>query len=296
MPASHGHQFDASSPVGRHWLVHGVGFSVCDRNGRKLGVVEDVVVDPERHCAAELLMRRRGLVRRPRYVTIAPGAIESVLPGSQLFLVAAAERATVPTFGTRARTRALRLAVAARSAVLELARVFRLLARKVKRGLGIPAGVTARRSRRAGTAGAAAALRAAVVSRRAANTTAAAGIRAGGRVRREAPRVAAWLSARSHEAGRTTLTLLRSLGLALRRLARVVADVSVTAALLVVAALRRAAASATQPRKPPQQPGLDEAEWRTDADAPLARDTRGRRIVARRSPDADRAERRSRRR
>jgi hypothetical protein len=292
MPASHGHQFDASSPVGQHWLVHGVGFTVCDRNGRKLGIVEDVIVDPERHSAAGVLMRRRGIVRRPRYVTIEPGAIESVLPGPQLFLMASAERRTAPTFGARAKTRALRIAVGARAAVLELARVLRPLVRKVERGLGVAAAGTARRSRRAGHAVDAAAVRAAGVSRRTANTTAAAAVRAAGRTRREAPRVAGWLSARAREAVRSTLRALRSLGKALRRAARVAADVSVTAALLVVAASRRAAASAAQQRKSPPQPGSAGTEWRRDADAPLARDTRGRRIVARRSTDGDRAERR----
>lgn len=296
MPASYGHQFDASSPVGRHWLVHGVGFTVCDHTGRKLGVVEDVVVDPELHCASRVLVRRRGLVRRPRYVTVDPGVVESVFPGSQVFLVAAAERSTAPTVAATAKKRALRTAVSARAAVRELARVSRPVAGKIDRGLAAGVGVTARSSRRAANAVAVTAVRAAGLSRRAASTTAAAGGRGAARTRREAPRLEAWLSARAHEAGRSTLRVLRSLGVAVRKAARTLADLTVTAALLAVAASRRAAAWATQPRNPPQQSDPEATEWRRDADAPLVRDTRGRRIVARRSADGDRAERRSRRR
>ena len=51
MPVPDDYPFDASSPVLRYWLINGAGFAVCRADGRELGVVEDVVVDPLRQHA-----------------------------------------------------------------------------------------------------------------------------------------------------------------------------------------------------------------------------------------------------
>lgn len=81
-------RFEANSPVGRYWLIHGVDFTVCREDGRTLGVVEDVVVDPVRLCAEQLIVRRSGLVVRRRRATIDAGAVKAVVPASQVLLLA----------------------------------------------------------------------------------------------------------------------------------------------------------------------------------------------------------------
>jgi hypothetical protein len=117
------------------------------------------------------------------------------------------------------------------------------------------------------------------VSRRGAGTTADAAARAKGAVRRDAPRVAAWLLARAREAGRATLALLRFAGRSARSLARVLGDVAVLAAVGAAALWRRAEAalaeSRTAPPEPaPEPPDVEAPEWRRDADVPLARERR----------------------
>ena len=88
MRASDESHFDSRGPVGQYWLANGLDFTVCDGDGRRIGVVVHVVVDRRRQSAERLIVRRRGLVRRPRYVALNPHAVELVLPDSQLLLLA----------------------------------------------------------------------------------------------------------------------------------------------------------------------------------------------------------------
>jgi hypothetical protein len=254
MRASDDSHFDASGPVGRYWLANGLDFAVCDGEGRKLGVVAHVVVDRRRQSAERLIVRRRGLVRRPRYVALDPRAVASVFPDSQLFLLSAAkERVTPASRGTTA-PRAREVAVSAGSAVRGFGRASRPVVVALDRRIAAATHSTLRASRRGANAGADAAARAA------------------GGARREAPRLAAWLSARAHEARGVTVSALKA-----RSAARVLADLVVLAAMGVVATWRRAVQAAQEQRasseqRPHELPEPDAPEWRRDADAPLARE------------------------
>jgi hypothetical protein len=79
--------FEIDSNVGRYWLANGEGFDVVVEQGRRLGIVEDVVVNPLTHEVSSVVVRRRlsGLVRRPAKVAI--GDLTAVLPASRRFLV-----------------------------------------------------------------------------------------------------------------------------------------------------------------------------------------------------------------
>jgi hypothetical protein len=256
MHAPDDYPFDARGPVGRYWLVHGVGFTVCRADGRKLGVVEDVVVDPVRQYAERLIVRRRRVFLRRRKATFPASAIAAVAPGSQRFLVASARGASAAPVA-----RAIRCASAAALGLVREA--LRRLA-----GCLVVAGRLARRGASAGT-------RAVVVAAR--------------RARREAPRLESWLSAHAHATGRATATFLRFLGrsafAAAARLgaaalvaARVLGDLAVLAAVLAAAAWRKAAARSTTRTPPPDEhePAAADpvpSQSGGDADAPLSRET-----------------------
>ncbi len=222
MRASHDFRFDASSPVGQHWLVHGVGFTVCDSDGETLGVVEDIDVDPLQHRAARVLVRRRGLFARPRYVAIDSDAVESVLPGPRLFFVAAQQGASTAQH-TPHPTVTERVGGLARASRPPLAELDRRLA------VAVAATLRSRGAERAASA-------------EAIGSTAA-------RARRETPRLAAWLSARALESARAAVEVLRFLAAgALIGAARLLADLAVVTAVLVAYAGRRAAAGMQQAR------------------------------------------------
>jgi hypothetical protein len=256
MHAPDDYPFDAGGPVGRYWLVHGVGFTVYRADGRRLGVVEDVVVDPVRQHAERLIVRRRRALFRRRKATFPASAVEAVAPGSQRFLVASARGASAAPAA-----RAIR---GAGAAALGFAHE---LLRRLAGGL-VVAGRLARRGASAGTR--------AVVA-------------AAGRARREAPRLESWLSARAQATGRATATFLRFLGrsafAAAARLraaaliaARVLGDLAVLTAVLAAAAWRRAAARSTHRTPLPREHGPAAAdpvasESGSDADAPLSRET-----------------------
>lgn len=270
--------------MGRHWLIHGVGFTVRDPEGRRLGVVADVLVDPLRNRAERVLVRRPGLFRRPGHITIEARTIESVLPGARLFLVASTAEAAAPAAPPPTK-RAVRIGASAQARGRELARGARPLAGTLDRRLAAVVAVALQFSGRAASAGAAAT------------------VRAGGWARRESPRLAAWLRAGAQATGRVVLTLIRVLARAGLGGARMLADLAVLVAVAAVAAWRGAAARAQQARIPldqdPTEPDAVTTQWRSDVDAPLARDTRSgasMRPTGRRRPDEARSERSSRRR
>jgi len=264
MPASDHSHFDASGPVGRYWLANGVGFSVCDADGRKLGTVAHVVVDRRQQGAERLIVRRSGLIRRPRYVAIDPRAVESVLPDSELFVVpaeAGAVAASRATVGQRVR----RVALAVSTAIVALGRALRPAVAALDRRLALAAEATLRASRRGASAVAAAT----------ALTTA--------RTRREAPRLGAWLSARAREVRRLALVVLRFLDEGARSFARLLGDLTVLAAVGAAALWRRAEGALARQRSAPREehasetrapelPDPAEPDWRRDTDAPLARE------------------------
>ena len=249
MHAHDNSHFDARSPVGRHWLVHGVGFTVCDRDGRRLGVVEHVDVHPLEQRAERVLVRRRYLVRGPRYLVLDPRSVESVLPRSRVFLLPAAAKVTQPAPLAATRDRLGRAARSTGATVRSLGLAVRPVLAELDRRLAVAVGGASRLSRSAATA------------------TAEAAVAVAERVRRGAPRVAAWLSARARDIARGTMTVLHLLGAFLRFVARVLADLAVLAAVAVVAAWRSAAAAHAS-----RQRTL--ADRKSDADAPLARETR----------------------
>ena len=272
MRASDDSHFAATGPVGRYWLANGLDFTVCDGDDRRIGVVVHVVVDRRRQSAERLIVRRRGLVRRPRYVALNPHAVELVLPDSQLLLLAGTGAPAGPVAESRApaTARARGVAVSARAAFAALVRVSLPVVLALDRRLAAAAEATLRLAGR--TAGASADL---------AGRTAAA-------TRREAPRLDAWLTARAEENRRVTSTEFRRLGVAAQRFARLLGDVVVLAAVGVVAGWRRAEAARAErrttasreaPREAPTKaaprlPDPHPPEWRRDADAPLARERR----------------------
>jgi sporulation protein YlmC with PRC-barrel domain len=254
------HHFDASGPVGRYWLTNGAGFTVCGSDGRMLGVVAHVVVDPRRQRAARMIVRRRGFLRRPRHVAIDPRAVESVHPESRLFIVPAAERGVSPASRSTATARARGILDSVRGAIQALGLVLGPIVSALDRRLATAAKATLRAARSAARAGALAAARIAA------------------RTRRETPRLAAWLAARDRETRRGTLRLLRSLEASARGAARLLRELAVLAALGAASLRRRAAAALAQRAETPSQEDASESqapntsERRRDADAPLARD------------------------
>ena len=277
-------QFEASSPVGRYWLVNGAGFTVCRADGRRLGLVEEVLVDSTGRTVEYVALRRRGLAAWRGRLELDPGAVGVVIPSARLFLVRPASLAPLrsPIGRGRVLLALVRagLQTLARAAVVVTAGAGRLAAAARPLGLELSrrslaaAGAGGRLSRRGAAAGAAAAARTAALTRR------------------EAPRLAAWLSLhgrsgarRTHAglhvlagAGRATATRL---AVAASAAARALGDAAVVAAVFVVAAWRRVAASARPGASSsgvdvggPKRPEPEAADWRGDADAALARETR----------------------
>lgn len=86
MPADHA--FDIDSTVGRYWLANGSGFDLVERGGRKLGVVEDVMVDPSTQRVDAMVVRRPAALRRAR---VPPQDLTTVVPAARLFVVGSRE-------------------------------------------------------------------------------------------------------------------------------------------------------------------------------------------------------------
>ena len=79
------HAFDIDSTVGRYWLANGSGFVLVERGGRKLGVVEDVVLDPATQRVDTMVVKRRAAIGRAH---VPPQALTAVVPAARLFVVA----------------------------------------------------------------------------------------------------------------------------------------------------------------------------------------------------------------
>jgi hypothetical protein len=88
-----GYTFEIESTVGRYWLAHGAGFDVVADRGRKVGVVEDVVLDPATQNVSLVLVRRHGR----RTAKVPPRALSAVLPASRCFVI------DPTTFGNKTR-------------------------------------------------------------------------------------------------------------------------------------------------------------------------------------------------
>jgi PRC-barrel domain len=78
-----GYTFEIDSTVGRYWLAHGAGFDVVADRGRKVGVVQDVVLDPATQNVSLVLVRRHGR----RTAKVPPRALRAVLPASRCFVI-----------------------------------------------------------------------------------------------------------------------------------------------------------------------------------------------------------------
>ena len=81
--------FEIDSTVGRYWLANGAGFDVVVERGRRVGVVEDVVVDPFTQEVSAVVVRRAlsAGMHRPKQVEI--DELTAVLPASRRFLITA---------------------------------------------------------------------------------------------------------------------------------------------------------------------------------------------------------------
>jgi hypothetical protein len=286
MSTPDGERFDARSPVGRYWLMHGLGFTVQTAEGRTLGVVDEVLFDSVRQRAQRVTVRGQGLGRLRRRTTLLPSLVETVVPESKLFIVRPASGEVRIRRRRRIRVRepAARVGVA-------LAHVWAALAR-----LAAGARPLAGWSRRQG----AAALRlSARGAQRGARAGATASVAAATWARRDGPRLGAWLSARAQTSGRAAERSLSALGRAARagsshlaaqtrvasaRLAagarvaaRALREVAVLAAVFVSDTWKKAAQGAPPApptRTPPAElPRLEaEPEPQSDLDAPLARE------------------------
>jgi sporulation protein YlmC with PRC-barrel domain len=80
------HAFDIDSTVGRYWLANGSGFEIVERGGRRLGVVEDVVLDPSTQRVDAMVVKRRAAIGRKR---VPPHDLTTVVPAARRFVVAA---------------------------------------------------------------------------------------------------------------------------------------------------------------------------------------------------------------
>jgi hypothetical protein len=298
MSTPDGERFDARSPVGRYWLLHGVGFTVKGPDGRTLGVVDHVLSDSVRQRAQRVTLRRPGLGRLLGRTTLLPSVVETVVPESRLFIVGdTGGEARVPA---RRRERPgevltrVRAALARAGAAVARAGVALAAAASWSRQHGAVAlGLAARGARRGAQAGA-----------RASSTAAA-------RTRREAPRLAAWLAARSRSSRYATERSLRSFGAATRvaaaraaagsrvasthlaawarTAARTLGDLTVLAAVFVSDTWRKAAtAQSSAPEEDTQETVRPELEPQSDLDAPLARDETAKRRSAARSANRER--------
>ena len=117
-----GYTFEIDSTVGRYWLAHGAGFDVVADRGRKVGVVEDVVLDPATQNVSLVLVRRHGR----RTAKVPPRALSAVLPASRCFVI---DDPNLPAKRAPAlRPRLARLASAVGHVLLVVARVLRVVA------------------------------------------------------------------------------------------------------------------------------------------------------------------------
>ena len=96
--------FTIHSNVGRYWLANGQGFDVVVERGRRLGVVENVVVNPVTQEASTVVVKRRLSARLRRPARLPVDELTAVVPASRRFLVTARGPARTP----RDRTAALR--------------------------------------------------------------------------------------------------------------------------------------------------------------------------------------------
>jgi hypothetical protein len=78
--------FEIDSTVGRYWLANASGFELVERGGRRLGVVEDVVLDPSTQEVDVMVVKRRASIGRAR---VPPNDLTAVVPAAKLFVVAA---------------------------------------------------------------------------------------------------------------------------------------------------------------------------------------------------------------
>jgi sporulation protein YlmC with PRC-barrel domain len=81
------HVFEIDSHVGRYWLANGEGFDVVVDRGPRLGVVEDVVVDPLTQEVSGVVVRRRH-----RHAQVPVDEMTAVLPASRRFLISRRDR------------------------------------------------------------------------------------------------------------------------------------------------------------------------------------------------------------
>jgi sporulation protein YlmC with PRC-barrel domain len=79
--------FEIDSHVGRYWLANGEGFDVVADRGRRIGVVEDVVVNPLTQEVSGVVVRHRH-----RHAEVPVGEMTAVQPASQRFLVSDPDR------------------------------------------------------------------------------------------------------------------------------------------------------------------------------------------------------------
>lgn len=223
MSAPDGERFDARSPVGRYWLMHGLGFTVQTAEGRTLGTVDEVLCDSVRQRAQRVTLRRPGLGRLLGSTTLLPSLVETVVPESKLFIV----RAPAGEVRMPRRRRVRGADPAARVGAL-LARLGAALAR-----VAANARPLARWTLRHG----AAAFRFAGEGvRRGARSGANASATAAAWTRREAPRLDAWLGVHTRTSGRATAKGLRALGSGTRvASARLAAGTRVASARLAAA-------------------------------------------------------------
>jgi hypothetical protein len=85
--------FGRGSNVLEYWLARAEGFHVRAR-GARLGVVEDVVLDPARGTASALVLSSRFLHRRR---VVLAGAVEAVDPEARLFELEVEEHVPQPS-------------------------------------------------------------------------------------------------------------------------------------------------------------------------------------------------------
>ena len=77
--------FEIDSTVGRYWLANGAGFDVVVERGRRIGVIEDVVVDPFTQEVSAVVVRRalstgypQADARRHRRTDSRPACVEEI--------------------------------------------------------------------------------------------------------------------------------------------------------------------------------------------------------------------------
>lgn len=262
-----GYRFPVESPAGRYWLVHGRGFTLC-RDGRKIGVVEEVLVDPLRQGTRSVTIRRARFGHLRRRETIDASHLEAVVPSARLLFVAAAT--TDARASARERVRPHAVALGARAAASS------------RRGASSLRPAGSRLLQLLASMGAAAA----GLARRAANTARRATLASIRWLAREAPAARAQFAAGAGEAGLIAQRVLTALAHAARvgalhvlTLARAGAgrlrEAAVELVLLAAAAWRRllypeAGRDGTAPTDVSREGDVN--AWHADADTALGRD------------------------